>query len=327
MTNTHNTYVQSPYGQQPHQQQQQQPQQFAYTNGTHHTQYGGAAQPRTYAPQAPNGAYASPYATNAYGTHPHPSHPSVPAPSPSAAKSSELSQLLSCPSLLRHRSPYEQVVQPLARNLLNATSHTPSQSTGAPGGAHHTTLTFTMNPAYLSRVKRANRPVPPGSEHQLLEVHLRLFSAINLDHTMWDKKFRVIVNGHEVPIPEPKKLSKTKKKGLELVRGLDISELVQAHTNTIEVSVYRQSYSVELFRGVVLADLVRIRDTSELMDQFRKTIKDEESKMQATALERSCVICHSKKDPLRCSRCKNEWSGIHTRTRALALVTYAMEDV
>jgi hypothetical protein len=296
-------YSQYPYQQQPPQQQ------FNFTTGTMYGQqqqqqqqqqrgYPQQHMPSGYAPVT-YGQPAYPGAASSIPTHL--SHPAL-----QATKQNEIQQLMAAPGMTKNLNPYELVVQQLARNMLNATSHTANQITGAAGGAYHTTLNFTISQAYLLRMKRANRPPAAGQESQQLEAHLRLFSGITLEHFHWDRKFTVRVNGHEVTIPEPKKLSKSKKKGLELVRGLDISEYVQA-SNTVEVTAHRASFTVELFRGLVMADLIRIRDTSELLEEFKRKIKDEESKLQATALERCCIICQSKKDPLRCSRCKNEW--------------------
>lgn len=299
--------------------QQQQPQ-FAYTNGTggprDYSQYASTQQRAMQQPQQHMQAGANGYAqqqmqqqqqygyAQAAAAAPSPAASSAPS---AAAKAHEINALISHPEFQRNRSPYEQVTVQLARNLLNAHSHIGSATSVQSGGtAYHTTLQFSIGASYLPRLKRLGARVNDDAEQ--IQVHLRLFSSLPPApaHTPWDKKFRVLVNGHEVPIPEPRKLSKTKKKGLELVRALDVSEYCNA-SNTVEVSVYRQSYQVELFRGLVTADLVRIRPTDELLLDMEGKRKELESKRQAMALQRHCVICQSTKDPLRCSRCKSEW--------------------
>lgn len=311
------------YGQGYQQQQSNPAPQFAYTNGTgggprDYAQYAStqqrAMQPQQHMQPGANGYQQQVQQQQQYGyaqaaaAAPSPAASSAPS---AAAKAHEINALVSHPEFQRNRSPYEQVTVQLARNLLNAHSHIGTATSVQSGGtAYHTTLQFSIGASYLPRLKRLGVRVNDDAEQ--IQVHLRLFSALPPApaHTAWDKKFRVLVNGHEVPIPEPRKLSKTKKKGLELVRALDVSEYCSAN-NTVEVSVYRQSYQVELFRGLVTADLVRIRPTEELLLDMEGKRKELESKRQAMALQRHCVICQSTKDPLRCSRCKSEWCAKH----------------
>jgi hypothetical protein len=76
----------------------------------------------------------------------------------------------------------------------------------------------------------------PASLTPDLVVHLRLFSQDTRSHFAWDRNFNVSVNSNWIKIPEPKKPIKSKKKGIEVVRPLDISAHIQ-HTNVIEVSL------------------------------------------------------------------------------------------
>ena len=140
----------------------------------------------------------------------------------------------------------------------------------------------------------------------------------------WDKSFRVKVNAHELPMPEARKLNKTKKRGIELVRALNISDWMQAN-NYVEVEAYRASYVADMFRGLVVAELVQERDTQDIIATITKRqpklqqqqgdppVKTETSSSSAVPLStfrpnpKQCSVCFSTKDLLRCSRCKNEW--------------------
>lgn len=74
----------------------------------------------------------------------------------------------------------------------------------------------------------------PASLTPDLVIHLRLFSQDSRTHHQWDRNFNVSVNSNWIKIPEPKKAVKSKKKGIEVIRALDISAHIQLN-NIVEV--------------------------------------------------------------------------------------------
>ena len=255
-------------------------------------------------PPPPNSSASS----NGY----RPSQSSYPAPLyPQPSADVQLSTLLAHPNFQLQRSPYEMTLQLLASTLLIPTPSHASQARCA--------CPFAVAPDNVAQLRRTRQ------SGGLYTIQVRLFSAATHSHVAWDKSFRVKVNAHEVVIPEPKKLSKTKKKGIELVRPLQINEWCGA-TNYLEVEVVRASYLVEMFRGVVVVELMCERTTDEIVELIKArqpalqppsqpVVKHELlSSPPATPSLRvwkpnpkRCAVCHGTKDLLRCSRCKNEW--------------------
>ena len=235
------------------------------------------------------------------------SAPSYPPMSPDA----QLATLIAHPNFQGQRSPYDVPVQILASTLLMPNPpHASNARCACP---------FNISPEQVSLLRRTRQT---GGTYS---VQVRLFSVVTHSHTAWDKSFRVKVNAHEVIIPEAKKLSKTKKKGVELVRPLQVGEWCGA-TNYCEVEVVRASYLVEMFRGAVVIELIRERTTEEIVKQIkeRQPTMPSSSSLPAVKAEQSpspappslrvwkpnpkrCAVCHGMKDLLRCSRCKNEW--------------------
>ena len=227
--------------------------------------------------------------------------------------------LLNHPNFQLQRSPYDLTVQLLASSLL---SPIPSHASNA-----RCACPFAIAPDKVALLRRTRQ------SGGMYTVQIRLFSAATHSHTPWDKSFRVKVNAHEVVIPEPKKLSKTKKKGVELVRPLQIGEWCGA-TNYLEVEVVRASYLVEMFRGVVAVELMCERSTDEIVELIKArqpalqlALSSDSSSSSSPVVKhellsspppssslhvwrpnpKRCAVCHGTKDLLRCSRCKNEW--------------------
>ena len=238
------------------------------------------------------------------------SAPQYPPPSADA----QLSSLLAHPNFQMQRSPYETTVQVLASQLL---SPNPPHASNA-----RCSCPFAITADRVTQLRRSRQ------SGGLYTVQVRLFSAATHSHVAWDKSFRVKVNAHEVIIPEPKKLSKTKKKGVELVRPLQLGEWCGA-TNYLEVEVVRASYLVEMFRGAVVVELMAERTTDDIVDLIRArqpafsasafsslpVVKSELLSSPPASMSlrvwkpnpKRCAVCHGTKDLLRCSRCKNEW--------------------
>ena len=236
----------------------------------------------------------------------------------------QLSSLLAHPNFQSQRSPYEMVVQTLASSLLTPTpAHASNARCACP---------FSLAPDKLVQLRRTR------SSGGLYSVAVRLFSAATHSHVAWDKSFRVKVNAHEVAVPEPKKLSKVKKKGVELVRALQLTEWCGA-TNYLEVEVVRASYLVEMFRGAVVVELVCERATDDIVQliQARQPALQPttSSSTSSPAIKhellssppvppslnvwkpnpKRCAVCYGTKDLLRCSRCKNLWYCLSAGTR------------
>ena len=259
----------------------------------------------------------SPALSNGY----RPSHPGYSAqlyPPPSSDV--QLATLLAHPHFHSQRSPYDITVQLLASILLTPMpTHASTARCACP---------FSIAPDKVVQLRRSRQT---GGAYT---VQVRLFSATTHSHVAWDKSFRVKVNAHEVAIPEPKKLSKTKKKGVELVRPLQVSEWCGA-TNYLEVEVVRASYLVEMFRGAVVVELMCERSTDEIIELIKArqptlqpaahspVVKHELISSLPTSPSlrvwrpnpKRCAVCHGTKDLLRCSRCKNEWYCLAEGTR------------
>lgn len=94
-------------------------------------------------------------------------------------------------------------------------------------------------------------------------VYLRLFHAE--EGRFWAfnaSEAAVQVNGIHPQIPDNRKMSKTKKKGHQLVRPLDISKMV--HQNN-RVEVCRVDYTHKIFSGLIVCELIEKRDVAELV--------------------------------------------------------------
>ena len=254
--------------------------------------------------------YPPPVLPNGY--RPNQSSYSAP-PYPPPFSDAQLAILLAHPNFQSQRSPYEITTQLLGSTLLTPT---PSHASNA-----RCTCPFTLSADKVVQLRRTRQ------SSGMYTIQVRLFSAATHSHVAWDKSFRVKVNAHEVAIPEPKKLSKTKKKGIELVRALQVSEWCGA-TNYLEVEVVRASYLVEMFSGVVVVELVCERTTDEIVElikQRQSVFQSASSSLPVVKHEllssppvnpslrvwkpnpKRCAVCHGTKDLLRCSRCKNEW--------------------
>ena len=253
---------------------------------------------------------------NGYASYPSSSSP-TPANGyrPPVAAPTDAAAVLRSPHFLSGRSPYDEVVSVLAYASLSTSATQPSTC--------RTYLSFNVSPMAYQSLKRA-KPGGVSSPQGLYSIVVRLFSVQSLSHAAFDKSFRVKVNAHEVQIPEARKLSKTKKKGIELVRPLPITDFVLA-ANYVEVENIRLSYLTDMFRGVVVVELVKERDTADIIAMVvRQQVKVEAPAAaaqpgvtQALAsgfkpAPKACSVCGSVKELLRCSRCKNEWSATAT---------------
>ena len=236
---------------------------------------------------------------------------------PSPSNDAQLAALLAHPNFQLQRSPYEQTVSVLASALL--VPYPPHASNA------RCAVPFTIPPDRVSQLRRTRQ------SSALYSVSVRLFSLVTHAHAAWDKSYRVKVNAHEVAIAEPRKLNKTKKKGVELVRSLQLSEWC-GQANYLEVEVVRQSYLVEMFRGAVVVELTAERSTDDVVELIRArqsalhaalhspaAVKQELAPTPALRVwkpnPKRCAVCHGTKDLLRCSRCKNEWYCLAEGTR------------
>lgn len=217
----------------------------------------------------------------------------------------DISLVIQTPSFFGHRSPFYDTNKYLAKTYL-----LPNKQT---------LLSFRLAHSERDKIHRSSQ----NPDFSTLEVHLRLFSTTIMQHVPWDPTFLVNVNGIAPKIPEPKKKSKTKKKGLEIVRALNISAHVMV-ANTIEVLSRRAAFQQQPFQGIVVAELVNVKQSKELVELMMSRIPGSEnltspsqssispgnsqiSYQSPPQAPKECSICQAKDSLLRCSRCKNKW--------------------
>uniref|UniRef100_A0A6A7G806 SUMO/Smt3 ligase n=1 Tax=Hirondellea gigas TaxID=1518452 RepID=A0A6A7G806_9CRUS len=162
-------------------------------------------------------------------------------------------------------------------------------------------LSFVLNSEVLNALRRKNRSQ---------QIHLRLFSANPFSPFGWNQvRISVKVNDTFVPIDSRVTNTGIKKKGIQIIRPLDITTQV---VTFIQPNLYSLPIRVDLscetpFNGIAVAEIVRIRSTQEVVNDV--VTPDVESRLgtNRTKPPKVCEFCGAQNDLLRCSRCKNTW--------------------
>jgi len=126
-----------------------------------------------------------------------------------------------------------------------------------------------------------------------ISLHLRLFDTVNRCHQEWNKLAGVscqinnVLKGFK---QKPSATSKSKAKGYQIVKALDIS---QEAARVMEIILYSQ-YNLT---GIIAVELVTLHPIEELSERVRGRCWN----------RKKCEICSTERELLRCSRCKSVW--------------------
>jgi hypothetical protein len=153
-------------------------------------------------------------------------------------------------------------------------------------------LTFDVTPKVVEQIRKLS-----DASHLVL---IRLFSSGTHQHVPWNRNFTIQVNALEVPIVEPNYYMSSKKKEKEIVRGLDISKFLRAGSNLVSV---RMQTSHSMFQGIIAAELVCIRSTSELV----QILVSHAEKIDRVHVQYPCIVCQKTESTSRCSVCRIVW--------------------
>jgi hypothetical protein len=224
--------------------------------------------------------------------------PSAAAPAPyghtsmAPSSSSHEQAIMTSKSLefRRNRSPFDSIIKTL--DACNAFCRKKSS------------LTFTL---FLdTSINRSRR------------VHLRLYNLVDAAHEEFSKGTRITVNGNWVAVPEKRKLSKSKKKGYQVMRPLDISERCRppGHPNGIEITLDPEIDRLNP-RYLLAVELVDTQDMHTVLGTVRiKSFTASSTAPEAipppSAQNPQCAMCGTTNEVQRCSQCKQQWYCGHS---------------
>lgn len=252
-----------------------------------------------------------PFNTNMYNQNfgmPQPY--SAPAPPPSHDRHAQARRTSESPEFRRDRSPFHTIISTLDAFIANYRKTT--------------SLTFTLD----TSINRTHR------------MHLRLYNIVDAAHEEFPRGTRITVNGNWVAVPEARKLSRTKKKGYQVMRPLDISERCRAAGLSNDVKITLDSEIDTLHpRYLIAVEFVATQDVHQVLGAIpSKSFAPSSGSAEAAPAfvtppviqNPQCASCGTTQEVQRCSQCKQQWYcghecqlkhwGVHQEVRPRVLL-------
>jgi len=157
---------------------------------------------------------------------------------------------------------------------------------------------YTACPILPARRSRFSLELDPETVNRLHRkegvcLHLRLFDTTKKCHQEWNKFAGVscqINNVFKQFQQKPSAISRSKAKGYQIVKALDISLEASRKMQVVLFSQYNLT-------GIIAVELVTVHPIQEIAERVRRRCRD----------RKKCEICSASTDLLRCSRCKSAW--------------------
>jgi len=144
-------------------------------------------------------------------------------------------------------------------------------------------FSFELEPMTVTRLHRRDT----------IALHFRLFDTKKKCHQEWNKFAGVSVQINNVLkqfLQKPSAISGTKAKGHQIVKALDVSAEAARKMHVILFSQYN-------FTGIIAVELVNVHPVEEIAELVRRRCK----------VAKSCELCSTSTNLMRCSRCKSAW--------------------